>query len=183
MLSPCVTFNIRRSPRALRARASETPDRGRIICRSRRSAGSTPGRACPPDADGSNVVLRKLDPAYDDRSHEARYVRSAIRTSTAGPTSGASRRDFHAQHGTARIAERRAYARLCRDRQSQRISQLPLTVSTRSNLSDTVATRDPALRRHFAGSFEPMHCGRRRSRIAAIVVDAASRLKAFFGRK
>jgi 2-oxoglutarate/2-oxoacid ferredoxin oxidoreductase subunit beta len=59
-----------------------------------------------PMHDGSNLVLRKLDPGYDptDRAHAAAYVQErAMRNEyvTGLIYVDASRRDFHGQHGTA----------------------------------------------------------------------------------
>jgi 2-oxoglutarate ferredoxin oxidoreductase subunit beta len=69
--------------------------------------------------DGSNVVLRKLDPDYDptDRAHAAAYVQErAMRNEyvTGLIYVDTSRRDFHGQHGTSEQALNAVpYERLC----------------------------------------------------------------------
>jgi 2-oxoglutarate ferredoxin oxidoreductase subunit beta len=72
-----------------------------------------------PMHDGSNVVLRKLDPGYDptDRAHAAAYVQErAMRNEyvTGLIYVDTSRRDFHGQHGTSEQALNAVpYERLC----------------------------------------------------------------------
>jgi 2-oxoglutarate/2-oxoacid ferredoxin oxidoreductase subunit beta len=69
--------------------------------------------------DGSNVVLRKLEPGYDptDRAQAAAYVQEhAIRNEyvTGLIYVDPSRRDFHEQHATAEQAlNSLPYDRLC----------------------------------------------------------------------
>jgi 2-oxoglutarate ferredoxin oxidoreductase subunit beta len=69
--------------------------------------------------DGSNVLLRKLDPGYDptDRAHAAAYVQERAMKNeyvTGLIYVDTSRRDFHEQHGTAESALNAVpFERLC----------------------------------------------------------------------
>ena len=124
VLSPCVTFNDHEGSTKSYAYVrehSETPVAADYIAPKQEiRVQYAPGETVSvPMHDGSNVVLRKLDPAYDptDRAQAAAYVQERAMKNeyvTGLIYVDESRRDFHAQHGTAEESLNAVpYSRLC----------------------------------------------------------------------
>ncbi len=124
VLSPCVTFNDHEGSTKSYAYVrehSETPVAADYIApRQEIRVQYAPGETISvPMHDGSNVLLRKLDPGYDptDRTRAAAYVQErAMRNEyvTGLIHVDTSRRDFHEQHGTSESALNAVpFERLC----------------------------------------------------------------------
>jgi 2-oxoglutarate ferredoxin oxidoreductase subunit beta len=124
VLSPCVTFNDHEGSTKSYAYVrehSETPVAADYIApRQEIRVQYAPGEAVSvPMHDGSNVLLRKLDPGYDptDRAHAAAYVQERAMKNeyvTGLIYVDTSRRDFHEQHGTSESALNAVpFERLC----------------------------------------------------------------------
>jgi len=124
VLSPCVTFNDHEGSTKSYAYVrehSETPVAADYVAPQREiSVSYAPGELLPVKMhDGSNILLRKLDPAYDptDRARAAGYVQErAIRNEyvTGLIYVDQKRRDFHARANTTQAALNSVpYERLC----------------------------------------------------------------------
>ncbi len=124
VLSPCVTFNDHEGSTKSYAYVrehSETPVAADYIAPQREiRVQYAPGESVSvPMHDGSNVLLRKLDPGYDpaDRARAAAYVQERAMKNeyvTGLIYVDTSRRDFHEQHGTSESALNAVpFERLC----------------------------------------------------------------------
>jgi len=124
VLSPCVTFNDHEGSTKSYAYVrehTETPVAADYIAPKQEiRVQYAPGETVSvPMHDGSNVVLRKLDPDYDptDRTRAAAYVQErAMRNEyvTGLIYVDEKRRDFHARNGTSeRALNAVPYERLC----------------------------------------------------------------------
>ena len=124
VLSPCVTFNDHEGSTKSYAYVrehTETPVAADYIApRQEIRVQYAPGETVSvPMHDGSNVLLRKLDPGYDptDRARAAAYVQERAMKNeyvTGLIYVDTSRRDFHAQHATSESALNAVpFERLC----------------------------------------------------------------------
>ena len=124
VLSPCVTFNDHEGSTKSYAYVrehSEAPVAADYVAPQREiSVSYAPGEVMPVTMhDGSNILLRKLDPQYDptNRAHAASYVQErAMRNEyvTGLIYVDQKRRDFHARHNTSEAALNSVpFERLC----------------------------------------------------------------------